>query len=204
MSVCVCVCVTHRDVTGFHVRTKHDDKYAFELCEFKSFAALACWDCGFESRRRHECLVSGVYFVLSLLRADPSSRGALPNVCVSMSVIRRNNNRQQQTEEVRLRQKQRNTKLTFSRITPRVVFSQRRKACGHKLNKIHYGTGRKEKKEKRRCGPHNMTHYRPVNETGTQSVTREFFISSTSRHSGCYHSLSVSIRKYELVPRILA
>ena len=124
--------------------------------------------------------------------------------CVSMSVIRRNNNRQQQTEEVRLRQKQRNTKLTFSRITPRVVFSQRRKACGHKLNKIHYGTGRKEKKEKRRCGPHNMTHYRPVNETGTQSVTREFFISSTSRHSGCYHSLSVSIRKYELVPRILA
>ena len=46
----VCVCVTHRDMTGFHVHTKHDDKYSFELCEFKSFAALACRDCGFESR----------------------------------------------------------------------------------------------------------------------------------------------------------
>ena len=127
LSVCVCVggggwCVTHRDVTGFHVHTKHDDKYSFELCEFKSFAALVCWDCGFESRRRHECLVSGECCVLSLLRADPSSRGVLPSVCVSMGVIRRNNDRQQQTEEVRLRRKQGNTNLTFSRIRPCVVF----------------------------------------------------------------------------------
>jgi hypothetical protein len=50
---------------------------------------FACCDCGFESRRGHGCLsvVSVVCCqVEPLRRADPSSRGALPNV-VCLSVI---------------------------------------------------------------------------------------------------------------------
>lgn len=54
---------------------------------------LICWHCGFESRGEQECLslvicvcvcvLSGI----SLRRADPSSRGFLPILCVSLSVI---------------------------------------------------------------------------------------------------------------------
>ena len=50
---------------------------------------LACWDCGFESRRRHGCLslVSVVCCRYRSLRpADHLSRGVLPSV-VSLSVI---------------------------------------------------------------------------------------------------------------------
>ena len=51
---------------------------------------LACWDCGFESHRGHECLsVVSVEFCqaeVSVRRADHSSRGVLPNV-VRLSVI---------------------------------------------------------------------------------------------------------------------
>ena len=42
----------------------------------------ACWDCGFESRRRHGCLslVSVVWCRRSLHQADHPSRGVLPKV----------------------------------------------------------------------------------------------------------------------------
>ena len=43
---------------------------------------VACWDCGFVSRRGHGCLlwVSWVVMLRSLRRADHSSRGVLPTV----------------------------------------------------------------------------------------------------------------------------
>ena len=44
---------------------------------------LACWDCGFESRREYGCL-SLVIFVRCLRRDDHSSREVLPSV-VSLS-----------------------------------------------------------------------------------------------------------------------
>ena len=48
---------------------------------------LACWDCGFESRRWHGCrsLVSVV--CCSLRLADPSCRVVLPSVCVCVCVL---------------------------------------------------------------------------------------------------------------------
>jgi len=54
---------------------------------------LAGWDCGFESRRGHGflSLVLCVVRYRSLRRADPSSRGALPSECVSLSANRCNN-----------------------------------------------------------------------------------------------------------------
>jgi len=51
---------------------------------------LACWDCGFESRRGHGCL-SGVLCVVkerSMRRADHSSGGVLPTM-VSCDVIQK-------------------------------------------------------------------------------------------------------------------
>jgi hypothetical protein len=50
---------------------------------------LACWDCGFES---WSCECRVLYRYRSLRRADPSSRGALPSVYVSLNVIRCNSN----------------------------------------------------------------------------------------------------------------
>jgi len=43
---------------------------------------LACWDCVFDSRRRHGCLslVNVVCCQMFLLWADPSSRGVVPSV----------------------------------------------------------------------------------------------------------------------------
>lgn len=46
---------------------------------------LACCDYEFESRREHRCFV--LYKYRSLQRADPSSRGDLPCVYESLSVI---------------------------------------------------------------------------------------------------------------------
>jgi hypothetical protein len=52
---------------------------------------LACWDCGFELRWGHGCLsVVSVVSSWSLRRADPTSRGALPNV-VCLDVIEEGN-----------------------------------------------------------------------------------------------------------------
>jgi hypothetical protein len=49
---------------------------------------FACWECGFEFRRRHGCLlwVLCVVRYRSLRQADHSSRGVLPSV-VCLSVI---------------------------------------------------------------------------------------------------------------------
>jgi hypothetical protein len=49
---------------------------------------LACWDCGFESRRGHGCLsLVGVLCCQRFLRrADHSSREVLPSVCVCVCV----------------------------------------------------------------------------------------------------------------------
>ena len=58
-----------------------------------SLRPLACWDCGFESHRGH-----GYLWVMCFVRnrsvrwVDPSSRGVLPTVWVSLSVMRCNNN----------------------------------------------------------------------------------------------------------------
>jgi hypothetical protein len=55
-----------------------------------SLRPLTQWDCGFESRRGRGCLslVSVVCCqVVSLRRADHSSRGVLPSVVCPMSVI---------------------------------------------------------------------------------------------------------------------
>jgi len=49
---------------------------------------LDCWDCGFKSHRGHGCLsVVGVVCCQVELsaRADHSSRGVLPSVCVCVS-----------------------------------------------------------------------------------------------------------------------
>jgi len=53
-----------------------------------SVLPLACWDCGFESRRGQGCLslVNVVCYQMSLRRAYHSSRGVLPSV-VCLSVI---------------------------------------------------------------------------------------------------------------------
>jgi len=48
---------------------------------------LACWDCGFESHRGHECLLWVLCVVRwrSVRRADHSSRGVRPSVvCLSV------------------------------------------------------------------------------------------------------------------------
>jgi hypothetical protein len=75
---------------------------------------LACWDCGFESRRGHGCLSSVLCIVTqwSLRLGDPSPREALPSM--SVSAIRCNNNplhlqwasRRGQTEKERKKRKE--------------------------------------------------------------------------------------------------
>jgi len=57
---------------------------------------LACRDCGFKFRQGQGCfslmcVVCCTYSKRLLLRADPSSRGVLPSVYMSLSVIRCNN-----------------------------------------------------------------------------------------------------------------
>jgi hypothetical protein len=63
------------------------------LCLRRGFAAAACWDCWFESRRAHGHFslesVGGYRF---LRQTDRSSRGAPSSVFISFSVIRFNNN----------------------------------------------------------------------------------------------------------------
>jgi len=44
---------------------------------------LTCWDCGFESRRRHGCLLWILCVVRPLRLAYPSPRGVLPSVYVT-------------------------------------------------------------------------------------------------------------------------
>jgi len=56
--------------------------------------ALACWDCGFESRQRHGCL-SLVNVVCAQVEVSTTGRSlcqSSPAACVSLSVIRPKNN----------------------------------------------------------------------------------------------------------------
>ena len=47
--------------------------------------SLACWNCGFESRRRHSCLLWILCVVRYLRLADPLSKGVLHVACYYVS-----------------------------------------------------------------------------------------------------------------------
>jgi hypothetical protein len=74
---------------GKHVETDPSGR----SIEGEGLRPLACWDCGFESRRAPACLslVNVVFCQVEVLRrADHSSRGVLPSVgCLSVIVMPR-------------------------------------------------------------------------------------------------------------------
>ena len=76
--------MTSAIIVGFYVSADPGGRAVEDL----GLRALACWDCGFDNRRGHECLSGVLRFVKErcLRRADRSSRGVLPCV-VCLSVI---------------------------------------------------------------------------------------------------------------------